>query len=151
MHILQSTDYSAGHCANIAPLYALRRPFPCSHNTVTEPYSEPFESRSHLHVVSSRSFHVILPCIYLVSHNLTAYAFIVLIPLYTTYWTIWLKFTPILPLPSRSISISSYNVRLVFPNYTFPIYTAYDILVLCLLPIPLIHSPAFYFANGTIV
>jgi hypothetical protein len=64
-------------------------------------------------------FRVIIPYMYLVSHKLTAYALIVLVPLYTIFWTIWLQSTPILPLPSRSVSISSYNLRLVFPIIPF--------------------------------
>ena len=64
-------------------------------------------------------FYVILPSIYLVSHKLTAYSFVVLVPLYIIFWTIWLKATPIFLLPSRCVSISSYNVRVVFPIIPF--------------------------------
>jgi len=70
-------------------------------------------------VVFKRFFDVILPSICLVSHKLTAYSFVILVPLYIIFWTIWIKSTPILPLSSRSVSISSYNVRVVFPIIPF--------------------------------
>jgi len=38
-----------------------------------------------------------------------------------------------------------------FPNYIFPTTTVYAILVLFLLLILLFHSPAFCFANGTMM
>ena len=49
----------------------------------------------------------------------TAYAIIVLVLLYTIFWTIWIKSTPILPLSSRSVSISSFHVRFFFPIISF--------------------------------
>ena len=38
-----------------------------------------------------------------------------------------------------------------FPNYIFHTATVYVILVLCFLLSILFHSPAFYFANGTMM
>jgi hypothetical protein len=74
------------------------------------------------------SFDVFLPCLYSVSYLLICFAFIVHVLLYIIFWTILIKSTPNLPLPSKSVSISSSQVRLVFPIISFPLllYTPFQ-------------------------
>jgi len=131
MHVLGSTGSSVGHYGNIAPLLYSEVRF-CDHKIL--PLNHILNHLNHV-----RTFKICLrflcwcfPSIYVFSilWVKTTYAFIIPLPLYAIFWTIWIKYTSIFPL----IKICFHFVlrcTTVFPNYIFPPTTVYVILVLC--------------------